>query len=288
MSTEPTLDVSILSQWIGRSQSVTDTLHPQPAVRMQATLNKDDPAFQPGDPLPHCWHWLYFLEAPRMDRLGRDGHAALGDFLPPVALPKRMWAGARLAFHAPLRLGETLERVSTVESVSRKSGRSGELCFVTVLHEIRGEDGLRLSEHHDIVYREAGGGGSPETPVAPTDSDRSRLVQPSSTLLFRYSALTFNGHRIHYDLDFCRNVEGYPGLVFHGPLTATLLMDLALEQAAGQRPITSFEFRAMSPLFHDRSFGIAIGDAGDHMEAWAATPEGRYAMKARIGLDQPD
>ena len=286
---ESTLDKKLLEQWLGKCQDSTDYVDVRPANMLRATIAHGRPQFQHGDTLPAAWHWLYFLDMPAMDKLGRDGHAALGDFLPPVALPVRMWAGARLRHHQPVRIGDKLKKSSVIKRITRKSGKSGELCFVTVNHRIFSGKTLKLEEDHDIVYREDTGkapGTSP--PLAPTDAVISTTVEPDTTLLFRYSALTFNGHRIHYDVDYCREVEGYPGLVVHAPLTATLLLELVNKYRSQDHATTSvleFSFRAVSPLFHDRPFTLGLKPSGENtLEAWAANPDGRLAMQATIGF----
>ncbi|MBL6933228.1 MAG: MaoC family dehydratase N-terminal domain-containing protein, partial [Rhodospirillales bacterium] len=241
---EATLDIDILKSWVGRSKSSCDVITPRPVVLMAATLGRviDLPA--QGDILPASWHWLYFLEARPRGELGRDGHSARGNFLPPVVLPRRMWAGGRFDFHANLRIGETIRKVTTINKVTRKSGRSGELCFVSVHHELFAGEELRLSEDHDIVYR-----GDPKEDDRPTpapmpteEAEFIETITPDPVMLFRYSALTFNSHRIHYDVDYCRDVEGYPGLVFHAPLTATLLLDLATRHC-GEARLSNFSYR---------------------------------------------
>ena len=285
---EPTLETEVLERWIGNSESKTDTIDPRPANFLRATLNYDGTPLAAGDPLPLGYHWLYFLEAPALDALGQDGHAALGDFLPPVALSRRMWAGSRIKYHAPVRIGEHLVKDSVVSSIVRKSGRSGELCFVTVTHRISCDGEPRLEEEHDIVYR---GEAPPETngsaPVAPADSDAFRTVNPTATLLFRYSALTFNGHRIHYDADYCRDVEGYPGLVVHAPLTATLMLDFAWEyrhQSQKSVSFSGFRQKSISPLYHLDPFTIHLRDDGNSWEMWAANPDGNLAATGTVVL----
>lgn len=275
-----------LFDWIGRSDAQDDLIDARQARLMQLTLDRAA-SLQDGDPLPALWHWLYFVEAALLSELGRDGHAKLGGFLPPVPLPRRMWAGGRLSFEKDLRLGERAKRRSTIKDILFKEGRSGKLCFVTLRHEILGADGaLRLWEEHDIVYREDPRPGDSKAPALkpPEAALWQREIKPSAVLLFRYSALTFNGHRIHYDLDYCRKVEGYPGLVFHGPLTATLLADLAMENSSGKR-LNSFSFRATAPLFDTAPFRLcAKKGEGSTLRLWAETPEGGLAMEAEANF----
>ncbi|WP_320178926.1 MaoC family dehydratase N-terminal domain-containing protein [Roseovarius pacificus] len=269
-----------VESWIGRTETNNDTLRTEPAHFMQATIGREA-TLQAGDSLPPLWHWLYFLEAKPLGELGRDGHPKKGGFLPPVVLPRRMWAGGRFEFHAPAPLGAVVTKRSTIKNIVEKNGRSGALCFVTVLHELFLEDGtLALTEEHDIVYREDPHPDAPKpapTP-APTQAKVSEVVTPSQVMLFRYSALTFNGHRIHYDVDYARSVEGYEGLVFHGPLTATLLIDLAA-RTFGQAP-KSFEFRGLAPLAGLQPFHIEGNCDGGAMQLWARRYDGAKSVQA--------
>lgn len=265
--------------WIGRSERQVDILRPQPARFMQATLDRG-PSLKPGDDLPPLWHWLYFLDAKPARELGRDAHPKKGGFLPPVALPRRMWAGGRLQFLAPLPLGAEIMKVSTILDVVEKDGRSGRLCFVTVEHRLFQGDDLTLVEEHDIVYREDPDRRAPVAHgiKAPEVFDVSEQVTPTEVMLFRYSALTFNGHRIHYDVDYARDVEGYEGLVFHGPLTATLLVDLAARQT-GKLPCR-FSFKALAPLAGPAPFDLQARRNADFVTLWARRADGVCAMQA--------
>jgi 3-methylfumaryl-CoA hydratase len=269
-----------LQDWVGRSEEMQDFLYARPAQFMQATLGQA-PSLDPGDGLPPLWHWLYFLEARPRSALGRDGHPQKGGFVPPVPLPRRMWAGGRFEFHVPLILGGEATRRSTIHSVQEKEGRSGPLCFVTVRHEIRQKGQLCLTEDHDIVYRADPDpdAPAPEPAQAPTEADVTEQIAPDPTLLFRYSALMFNGHRIHYDVDYARDVEGYEGLVFHGPLTATLLADLAQRQSG--RRLRRFSFRGLAPLAGMAPFEIAAKSDTDGLTLWARRHDGAMAMQAR-------
>jgi 3-methylfumaryl-CoA hydratase len=253
---------------------------------MAATLDWPK-APQPGAPLPPGWHWLFFNGAARASELGPDGHPRRGGFLPPVPLPRRMWAGGRLSFAAPLPVGTVARRESQVASVEAKRGRSGDLVFVLVRHRIFGADGLAVEEEHDIVYRAqpAPGAPAPWTEAAPSGAAWRREVRPDPVLLFRYSALTFNGHRIHYDHPYVTRVEGYPGLVVHGPLIATLLLDLAIRE--GGAVIRRFSFRAKSPLFDTAPFSLNGTPAagGRTVRLWAAAPDGALAMEATAEID---
>lgn len=277
---QPTLDAGILRQWIGREESLDDTLQLGPANLMEMTLDRQ-PVLGTDDVLPPLWHWLYFLRSAPLSALGRDGHPAKGGFLPPVALPRRMWAGGRFGFSDDLLIGAHVQKRSVIKDVALKTGRSGELCFVTVRHEIGSNKGAAFWEEHDIVYRED---PAPDTQPRPTpdvgdDWSTSETITPSEVMLFRYSALTFNGHRIHYDRDYAQQVEGHGGLVVHGPLIATLLLDLAQRIYDGARP-KAFEFRAASPLFDTAPFTLHARQDERTVVLAAATPQGRLAMQA--------
>jgi 3-methylfumaryl-CoA hydratase len=279
------LNTDHLRSWIGRQETLLDQVTRFPVAALSATLDRDDSAPQVGDELPPLWHWLYFLPTARQSMLGPDGHPARGGFLPPVPLPRRMWAGGRFTFHQPLRVGETITRVSTVQDVTVKHGRGGALCFVLVRHDISGEDGLALVEEHDIVYRDVPRPG--EAPAAPKrarmDDVWRRDIQPTDPLLFRYSALTFNSHRIHYDRRYVTEVEGYPGLIVHGPLIATLLMDLLRRNTS--QAVASFRFRAVSPLFDIAPFSVhGAPDGHGKVALWARSAEGNLAMEAEAAL----
>jgi 3-methylfumaryl-CoA hydratase len=271
-----------LESWIGRSESRTDLITAAPITALAATLDRDDPIPQPGAAVPALWHWLYFLPVPRQSELGPDGHAKRGGFLPPVPLPRRMWAGGRLEFHHPLHLGETITRVSRIQAVKSKQGSTGPLVFVLVRHEISNPQGLALTEEQDIVYRNFPNPSDPVLAPAPAPSDAAwqRTIHPDDVLLFRYSALTFNGHRIHYDRRYATEVEGYPGLVVHGPLIATLLLDLLRRSLPGT-PVKRFEFRAMSPLFDTAPFLVCGKPEEDgSLHLWGQTSNAGLAMDA--------
>lgn len=271
--------------WIGRTRTVAELLAAEPARRMQATLGREMTLFD-GDALPPAWHWLHFHDVVGAGDLGRDGHPRLGVVMPPVPLPRRMWAGGTIELHAPLLLGRRAERTSTFTAIDEKHGRSGSLIFVTVDHQIHQDGRLCVAERQDIVYREmpdvgagrASGTPQPAPQPATTDATMSTTWTLDSTALFRYSALTFNGHRIHYDADYCRQVEGYPDLVVHGPLIATLLLDLAVRH---ERPLQRFTYRATSPLFVGEPFSVHGRPDGDATELWATGATGTLAMHAR-------
>lgn len=273
--------------WVGRTESRADVVTTTPMAALAATLDRDDPPPRVGDPLPPLWHWLYFLPLVRQSELGPDGHPERGGFLPPVPLPRRMWAGSRLSFLQPLRVGEAIERTSTITDVTCKEGRSGPLVFVRVRHEVAGSRGPAIVDEHDIVYREMPSPGErPVTPPrAPATAPWSRTIQADDVLLFRYSALTFNGHRIHYDRRYVTEVEGYPGLVVHGPLIATLLLELARRERPGAT-VSHYSFRAVSPLFDIAAFTVngAAANDGKSLSLWAANADGGLAMEATATL----
>ena len=257
--------------------------------RSAATLDRDDPDPVPGTPLPFLWHWLFFLPHHRQSEIGPDGHAKRGGFLPPVPLPRRMWAGGRLSWRAdnPLRVGDDVQRLSTIQSVTHKSGRTGDLLFVLVQHQVSNAQGVSLTEEHDIVYRAAAQPGDPvpAPTAAETGAAWQRDITPDDVLLFRYSALTFNGHRIHYDRRYVTEVEGYPGLIVHGPLIATLLMDL-LRRHAPNAFVTRFEFKAVRPTFDLHPFRVNGQPSADGktVRLWAQDHEGWLTMQATAML----
>ncbi len=281
------LNLDYLREWRGKTESRSDEVTAVPIAALSATLDRGDPFPQPGDPLPPLWHWLYFLPIPRQSELGPDGHAKRGGFLPPVPLPRRMFAGDRVQFHRPLRVGESISRLSRIVDVNSKQGRSGPLVFVVVRHEISDREGIAVVEEHDIVYRESPKphDTAPPPQKPPSGAAWTHEVRPDDVLLFRYSALTFNGHRIHYDRRYAAEVEGYPGLVVHGPLIATLLLDL-LRRNLGDATVTSLSFRAMRPLFDIAPFRVCgnVGSDGKTAQLWATDSEGWLAMEATAGL----
>jgi 3-methylfumaryl-CoA hydratase len=282
------IDLEHLRTWAGVDQTAVEHIAPFPSNALAATLDRDDAAYSDGTALPPLWHWLHFLPLFKMQDAGYDGHAALGGFMPPVPLPRRMWAGSRLTFLAPLRIGRELRKVSTVTAVDHKAGRSGDLVFVTVQHRIFDGDVQGIEEEHDIVYRAAPEAGAPvpTPPQAPDVSAFSRVIHPDPVLLFRYSALTFNGHRIHYDRHFCTTTEGYPGLVVHGPLLATLLLDL-LRREMPEATVAAFEFRAVSPVFDTYDFTIHGQPQGDGtIKLWVRRHDGALAMTATATLGE--
>ena len=275
-----------IKTWVGRSDTVHDIIGATPVVALTATLDHPAAPVLPGSALPILWHWLYFLPMHRQSEIGADGHAKRGGFMPPVPLPRRMWAGSQFEFHAPVRVGDAVARTSTITDVTQKQGRSGKLVFVAVRHELRcnsaaADSQPALVELHDIVYREAKQPADVEpTPVAAaTGATWQRVIVPDAVLLFRYSALTFNGHRIHYDRKYVTEVEGYPGLIVHGPLIATLLMDL-LRRNAPEAQVASFKFKAVRPTFDLHPFKVNGQRDGNTVKLWAQDHEGWLTMDA--------
>jgi len=277
-----------LQSWVGRTETLVDDITAAPLRGLSATLDRDDPLPVAGTAVPPLWHWLYFLPQPRRSEMGPDGHARRGGFLPPVPLPRRMWAGGRLQWHQQvLQVGDAVKRLSRIESVTHKAGRTGDLVFVLVRHEIHNAQGLTLSEEHDIVYRANPQPGDPVPPPQPAAKEAAwtETVTPDDVLLFRYSALTFNGHRIHYDRRYVTEVEGYPGLIVHGPLIATLLAELVRKHMPDVR-LLKFEFRAVRPVFDlwpFRIHGTPSAD-GKTVQLWTEDHEGWLTMQATATL----
>lgn len=267
--------------WVGRKETVRERMAPERVAALAATLGVDG-EFAAGTSLPPGWHWIFFNPFVPRHQLGTDGHPKRGGFLPPVSLPRRMWAGGRLTYHKPLTIGREATRESTIRKVEAKSGRAGSLVFVTVSHAFDCGDGSCITEEQDIVYREAAAPGTagPASSPAPSDASWSEEVNPDTVLLFRYSALTSNGHRIHYDQPYARGEENYPDLVVHGPLTATLLQSFAAKHAG--KPLKAFEFRGMSPLFVTSPFKLEgkLAEGVPALDLWASGPNGALAMRA--------
>ena len=278
------VDLEHLRQWVGRSETREQHLDPFPAQALAGLLDRSDRP-QEGDALPLPWHWLYFLDAPSREGTGVDGHPRRGGFLPPVPLPRRMWAAGELTLHEPLRLGRVARKTSTVRSVDLKQGKAGALVFVTVAHELEQDGQPRLSERQHIVYREAPTAPAPLPPgeAAPADADWRRDLVPDPVMLFRFSALTYNGHRIHYDRDYATREEFYPALVVHGPLLATLLLDLAARERPGAVP-THFGFRAQRPAFDTDALRLngRLNAGADGAALWTSDPRGFVGMSATL------
>lgn len=279
-------DTSLLQQWVGSSEAASARIDARSAAALAATL--DCPfACGAGVALPALWHWIYFWSAAAQSELDCDGHPHRGGFLPPVPLPRRMWAGGRLTFAAPLPIDAEATRTSLVQSVIAKTGASGNLAFVTLKHDIAHQGTVCITEEHDIVYRAMPQPGAlgPAARPAPADAAWSRTVRPDPVLLFRYSALTFNGHRIHYDRSYVTEVEGYPGLIVHGPLIATLLADLLRRHLPAAR-MSAFSFRAVGPLFDTEPFTLCgrPDPDGRTVHLWAQNVRGELAMQAEATL----
>jgi 3-methylfumaryl-CoA hydratase len=268
-----------MSDAIGRTCRDVDAMDAVRAAALHATLARPGAMPGAGDPLPPFWHYAYFWDIVAAGGLGRDGHPKVGGFLPETGLPRRMWAGGTLDFLEPVRLGTPAEKTSRIASMDRKQGRSGALAVVTVEHEIMQGGQVCLRERQDLVYREDPDPDAPAPvpPAARTDESLCHTATFDSTLLFRYSALTFNGHRIHYDRDYCREVEAYPGLVVHGPLLAQLLIHTAEDLLGG---LKKFSFRATSPLFDFEAADICARQDGDGVALWVRGPDGRQCMAA--------
>jgi len=279
------LDLEQLRTWIGRTETRTDLATAAPYAALSGTLDREDAEPAAGTAVPPLWHWLYFLPLAPMSDVGPDGHPKRGGFLPPVPLPRRMFAGGRFEFHHPLKVGEPMTRTSRITDVSGKTGRSGTLVFVTVRHEFANVGGIALTEEHDIVYRENPRADVPvpKPTAAPAGETFSREIVPDPVLLFRYSALTFNSHRIHYDRPYVTGVEGYPGLIVHGPLIATLLVDL-LRRRLPDAKVARFSFRAMRPLFDIHRFTVCGRVDGRSVALWTRDHEGWLTMDASAEL----
>jgi len=277
MTDKPDLDH--LRQWIGRSTEASDIVTAQLVKGMRATLFLEIGEPKGGDAAPFTVHWCLAQPVFPMSELGPDGHPARGGFLPPVPLPRRMWAGGKLEFLDALRVGDEVTRTSRIADVTIKTGSTGVLCFVSVDHLIATPRGIAIRERQDIVYRDVSAAPSaPVKPVAPPPAQHRESHMADSVLLFRYSALTFNGHRIHYDRDYVTRVEGYPGLIFHGPMQAALLVEFAAKLHGGAAP-KKFSYRGVQPLFEGSEFSVKANAAGAGMELWTANSAGQPTMK---------
>jgi len=273
-----TMDIEHLRGWIGRREIVEDEMASFPASALAATLDLEGAPGR-GNSLPPLWHWIYFLCIHRQSEIAEDGHAKRGGFIPPVPLPRRMFAGAQIEFHRPIHLGKPARRESTIEDLVLKKGRSGDLAFLKIRVDVRDDDGVALTEHQDIVYREA---PKPGAVVAaspdPRAADWREAVVPTGSLLFRYSSLIFNAHRIHLDRDYAVGHEGYGGLVVHGQLVATMLAELARKHVPGT--MTGFQFRAIRPVLDDGPFTLCGARKGKAVDLWAENASGLVAMEA--------
>ena len=272
------VDIGELQGWIGRTETAQDEITPRLARELRATLDLD--ALAADGPLPLAVHWCLAPPAVKASLIGPDGHPLRGGFLPPVPLPRRMWAGGEVKFRDPLQVGDKVERRSRIVDVAVKQGRSGVLCFVSVSHEYFTVRGLAIEDRQDIVYRDFNtvtpSSANPGNLPAP---EWRRAMQANPVLLLRYSALTFNGHRIHYDRPYATNVEGYPGLIVHGPLQATLLIEFAA--SIKDRPPKQFRYRAVQPLFDFTPFEMCARPTSDGLHLWIQTVEGAQTMDAQ-------
>ena len=277
------MDIESLKPWIGRTETGEDRLMPQSLAGLAALLDHEAPPWPSGE-VPPLGHWLAFLPNARQSELGSDGHPRLGGFLPPVPLPRRMWAGSRIDFLKPIAIGEAIERRSAIVDIRHKQGGAGDLVFVTLRHEISANGEIAVVDEQDIVYRGHVGTAPAPRPAAPLPADIVRPHAPDPIQLFRFSALTFNGHRIHYDRDYARMVEGYGGLVVHGPFQATLLMDHFL-RAAGVRRVRRFAFVARRALFDMAPFDLCLAWAPGGARLWTRGGDGRPALTAELTAD---
>jgi len=278
MTEKPDLDH--LRQWIGRSTQASDIVTAQLVKELRATLFLEIGEPKAGDAAPFTTHWCLAQPVFPASELGPDGHPARGGFLPPVPLPRRMWAGGELEFFDTLRLGDEVTRTSRIAEVTMKTGSTGALCFVSVDHLVTTPRGTAIRERQDIVYRDVSPTSpAPAKPAGPPPAAKHRESHMADTvLLFRYSALTFNGHRIHYDRDYVTRIEGYPGLIFHGPMQAALLVEFAARLHGGNAP-KKFAYRGVQPLFEGSEFSVNANNTDAGMELWTANSERQPTMK---------
>jgi 3-methylfumaryl-CoA hydratase len=276
-----------LRKHIGRQHTATDVLHPGPANLLRLAFGRQEAELRKGDPLPPAWLALYFLPRFATAELRSDGSPRDTGVIPPMPLPRRMFAGERVRLHRPLRIGEAIRRETELADISMKAGGTGTLVFATVTSRVFGPGGLALEDERRTVFREEVQTGernqAPRREPAPADVPWRHRVTPDPVLLFRFSALTFNSHRIHYDRRWAMDVEGYPGLVVHGPLTTTLLIDFARDQNPGRR-IVAYATQARAPLFDTAPFELRGRPSAKGCECWAVTPEGTVAMSAEVEL----
>lgn len=276
------IDSAHLSTWAGNSESRTERICAAQARGLSAMLNRKNSHFEDGDLLPPGWQWLYFLPSARQDELGADGHPKLGGFLPPIPLPRRMWAAGRMSIHQPLRIGDEVTRTSTIKAINVKEGRSGTLIFLTLLHELVTNGVNAITEEQDLVYRaQPEPGQQPAGQLAPVDHAWCQTLDPDPVLLFRYSALTFNAHRIHYDRNYAMTEEHYPALVVQGPLIATLLLEL-IHNHQPDKPVSQFSFRAIYPTYDTTAFSLCgkAAEESGQLALWAKNADGILTMEA--------
>jgi 3-methylfumaryl-CoA hydratase len=279
MSTK--VDIDHLRKWIGKIDNVTDYVTPIVEQRYRATLNMDTGNPTDGDPVTSGLHWMLGWNLVKNDELGVDSHPALGEFLPPVPLPRRMWAGSEIKVLKPIRVGDKVIKQSTVADIQVKEGRTGLLCFVTAEYNFLVNDEVTINEKHNIVYRDISksGGGSGYSKDIPEKADLSEKIFMHPTILFRYSAIGFVGHRIHYDHLYTVNEENYPGLIVHGPLQATYLLRAA-EKLMGKQ-VKSFTHKVMAPVFANSEYMVGVDKMDDgSVSCWGATKEFGVTMRA--------
>ncbi len=283
--THTALDLNSFQSLVGQKIESRDIATSSPLARMLAWLDRDDPAPKAGDPLIPGAHLLYFLSTTRQSKLGPEGGSPRDDLEPPIPLQRKVWAGCRMSFHQPLRVGEELRRVGTIKSLVAKSGRSGPLVFVTLRDEIFGPNGLAMSEEMDLIFREDAKGEQVLPPPLPRPGQAiwKREVKVDPPLLFRFSALTYNSHRLHYDYVYVTQVEGYPGLLVTGPLQAVLLLDL-VSRNAPSRKIAEFSCRAQRPIFEGSVISLEGAPApdGGSAELWTVDQSGALGMTASV------
>jgi 3-methylfumaryl-CoA hydratase len=276
-----------LIDWVGSTERVEDMISLTPALGVSALLNRGGAPLTEGSPLPPLWQWFYFLPQVYSQKISLDGHPERGGFMPPVALPRRMFAGSRMKFFSPLFIGGPASRHGEIIKVVEKSGKTGNLVFVTVKYQVYQGDKLCIEEEQDIVYKEAGGEVVAPTPLAalPTVNPEafSQVITPNEVMLFRFSALTFNAHRIHYDRPYAMEEEGYPGLVVHGPLTAIMLAEMTAEHS--QKAICKFTFQGRAPLFDKHAFRLVGEIVKDQAVLESQGPDGKTTMKATAELE---
>ena len=279
MSTK--VDIDHLRKWIGKIDNVTDFVTPIVEQRYRATLNMDIGNPKDGDPVTSGLHWMLGWNLVKNDELGVDSHPALGEFLPPVPLPRRMWAGSEIKVLKPIRVGDKVIKQSTVADIQVKEGRTGLLCFVTAEYNFLVNDEVTINEKHNIVYRDISksGGGSGYSKDIPEKAHLSEKIFMHPTILFRYSAIGFVGHRIHYDHPYTVNEENYPGLIVHGPLQATYLLRAA-EKLMG-KPVKSFTHKVMAPVFANSEYIVGVDKIDNSsVSCWGATKEFGVTMRA--------
>lgn len=288
-----TQEIDSLNLWIGKTEEISDLISLWPVQALDATLGASPICPKEGDALPPLWHWLYFKPIVPASGIGHDGHPVKGGFLPPVSLPRRMWAGGQLTWNTdnPLRIGQTATRHSRIEKISPKCGQSGPMVFVTIAHEIRNSHGLCITELQDIVYRKPSDGQSHSTQPAQVIEDSvaacwKKRYLPDEVMLFRYSALTFNSHRIHYDRPFATQFEGYPGLVVHGPLMATFLAELVRAHAPPHAAMQQFAFKGMAPAFEGHLLDVEGLQDQKRAQLWAQDNVGRRLMQAEVNFTE--